>query len=71
MNDRGSQMTNVVDDTQNNMKTLNAGLTSCGLQASRMKCNTQPYKLFLFQTEVSFLAGHLEAGKIFHSSDKC
>ena len=62
---------NVVDDTQNNMKTLNTGLTSCGLQASRMKCNIQPYKLFLFQTEVLFLAGHLEAGKIFHSSDKC
>ena len=42
----------VVDDTQSNMKTLNTGLTSCGLQASRMKCNIQPCKLNLFQPEV-------------------
>ena len=47
---------NVVDDTQNNIKTLNTGLTSCGLQASRMKCNIQPCKLNLSQTEVLFLA---------------
>ena len=46
----------VVDDTQNNMKTLNTGLTSCGLQASRMKCNIQPCKLNLFHSEVLFLA---------------
>ena len=46
----------MVDDTQNNIKTLNTGLTSCGLQASRMKCNIQPCKLNLFQTEVIFLA---------------